>query len=80
MLFLQNLNPIANAFPAACGGVSEQNYKMAFSSRIEDSPQLAAESFNVTSGRSTSFLLPITTGYKIARQCFITVPVLRIFG
>ena len=38
---MEQLNPIANAFPAACDGVSEQNNKMAFSSRIEDSPQRA---------------------------------------
>jgi len=39
------MNSVASAFPAACCGVSERmpNYS---SLRIEDSPQLAAESFN----------------------------------
>jgi hypothetical protein len=41
------MNPIASESPAACGGVSEQNNKKASSLRIEDSPQCAAESFNV---------------------------------
>jgi hypothetical protein len=42
----QSLNSVASAFPVACCGVSERmtNYT---SLRIENSPQLAAESFNV---------------------------------
>jgi hypothetical protein len=40
------LNPPASAFPAACRGVSEHKRDVLFFLRIEDSPQLAAESFN----------------------------------
>jgi hypothetical protein len=40
------LNPAVSAFPAACGGVSERHKNNIYSLRIEDSPQLAAESFN----------------------------------
>ena len=48
-LFLRywpRLNPPASAFPAACRGVSEYKRDVLFFLRIEDSPQLAAESFN----------------------------------
>ncbi len=42
----RSLNSVASAFPVACCGISQRmtNYT---SLRIEDSPQLAAESFNV---------------------------------
>jgi hypothetical protein len=45
------LNPFVSAFPEAWRGVSEQQRTVLFHSRIEDSPQLAAKSFeaaNVT--------------------------------
>jgi hypothetical protein len=40
------LNPLASAFPAACRRVSKQKQNGFFPLRIEDFPQLAAESFN----------------------------------
>ncbi len=40
------LNPAASAFPAACRGVSERMMFKIPSLRIEDSPELASESFN----------------------------------
>jgi hypothetical protein len=40
------MNPPASTFPAACRGVSERKGEGLFLLRIEDSPQLAAESFN----------------------------------
>jgi putative PIN family toxin of toxin-antitoxin system len=42
---LLELNLTASAFPAACRGVSER-IQMSFSIQIEDSPPLAAGSFN----------------------------------
>ncbi|MGA2331733.1 MAG: hypothetical protein ABSG75_08230 [Syntrophales bacterium] len=42
-------NSVASAFPAACCGVSERMVND-YSLRIEDSPQLAAEIFNVLVG------------------------------
>ena len=45
-----NLNPPARAFPAASRGVSEHKRDVLFFLRIEDSPQLAAESFNPLHG------------------------------
>ena len=44
--FIIVLNPPASEFPAACRGVSEHKRDVLFFLRIEDSPQLAAESFN----------------------------------
>jgi hypothetical protein len=40
------VNPLASVFPAAYRGVSEHKRDVLFFLRIEDSPQLAAESFN----------------------------------
>jgi hypothetical protein len=40
------LNPPASEFSAACRGVSEHKRYVLFFLRTEDSPQLAAESFN----------------------------------
>jgi hypothetical protein len=50
------MNPPASKFPAACRGVSEQKVWFVPLSRIEYSPQLAAESFN-------SVLPSTKTGY-----------------
>ncbi len=50
------MNSIASAFPAACSGVSERMPNDC-SPRIEGSPQLAAESFNVKTMLRLSFVI-----------------------
>ena len=56
-MYYHNMNPTVSAFPAACGGVSERHQNNIYSLRIEDSPQLAAESFNFPKSLSEILLL-----------------------
>ena len=47
---MRRMNPPASAFPAACCGECERKRNGFLLLRIEDSPQLAAESFNAAGG------------------------------
>jgi hypothetical protein len=60
----ERLNPSASTYPAACRGVCEQKGHGLFRFRSEDSPQLAAESFNGIHEAASSILVSPTKKIK----------------